>query len=160
MPSPIPLPTNLKSIRGTARPCRLNDKEPRPDKLETLKPPPGLNKDEKKCWRTVSSELQKAGILTKVDVSSLVAYCRSWVGWIEETRIAQDEGSVVKGGLGGPVINPHVRIASEYFKQLLALWREFGMTPSSRTRIRSDTDKPDDDVEAWEKKRKMAREGV
>ena len=67
---------------------------------------------------------------------------------------------MVTGGTGGPIINPHVRIASEYFKQLTTIWREFGMTPSSRTRIHAESDKPEDDYEAWQKKRRMAREGV
>ena len=67
---------------------------------------------------------------------------------------------MVTGGLGGPIINPRVRIANDHFKKLLNLWREFGMTPSSRSRIRAETDKPDDDFDAWQKKRRMAREGV
>ena len=160
MPSPIPLPTNLKSIRGTARPCRLNDKEPRPAKLKTLAPPKELNSEETACWTKTVTDLQSSGIATIVDVKALTAYCKAWCNWIAETRIAEKEGSVVTGGMGGPVINPHIRIANDYFKQLLSLWREFGMTPSSRSRIHAETDKPDDDYEVWQKKRRMAREGV
>ncbi len=160
MPLPIPLPTNLKKLRGTAQPCRMNDKEPRPAKLETLTPPDELSDEEAVCWTKTVTSLQSAGIATIVDVKALTAYCKAWCGWIAETRIAEEEGSVVTGGMGGPVINPHIRIANDYFKQLLALWREFGMTPSSRSRIHAETDKSDDDLEAWQKKRRMAREGV
>lgn len=160
MPSPIPLPTNLKTIRGTARPCRLNDKEPRPDKLKTLEVPKELNDEEAAFWTKNVADLQSSGIVTIVDVKALTAYCKAWYGWLNETRIAKEEGSVVIGGMGGPVINPHIRIANDYFKQLLSLWREFGMTPSSRSRIHAETDKPNDDYEAWQKKRRMAREGV
>ncbi len=160
MASITPLPTNLKVIRGTARPCRLNEKEPKPDKLEKIKPPSLLSKEEKKCWREVVTELQKCGIATTVDKSALVAYCKCWVAWKGELSIIDEEGTVVRGCLGNDVVSPHVRIANENFKQLLSLWREFGMTPSSRSRIHDDTDKPDDDFEAWQKKRRMAREGV
>ena len=160
MPSPIPIPTNLKTMRGTARPCRLNDKEPHPEKLESLAPPEELHDSERECWNNVITGLQNAGIATVVDISALTAYCKAWCGWIAEIKIIEKEGSVVTGGTGGPIINPHVRIANDYFKQMLAIWREFGMTPSARSRIHSETDKPDDDYEAWQKKRRMAREGV
>ena len=164
MASPTPIPTNLKVLRGTARPCRLNEKEPTPKKPEKIKPPSCLSKEEKKCWREIVSELQKCGIATTVDKSALTAYCKCWVAWKNELVIIDEEGTVVAGCMGNKIVSPHVRIASDYFKQLLNLWREFGMTPSSRSRIHANKDEPDDDFEAWQKKqmdkRRMAREGV
>ena len=164
MPSPRPLPTNLKVVRGTAKPCRLNDKEPSPKKLKTIRPPDSLTAAEKKCWRRTVTDLQAAGIITVIDTVALAAYCRAWVGYQSESEMVEEEGSVVTGGMGGPVVSPHFKASSEYFKRLLQLWREFGMTPSSRTRIRAEKEEDDDDYNTWcqkqKEKRRIAREGV
>ena len=164
MPSPRPLPTNLKVLRGTAQPCLINEKEPRPKKLKTISPPAYLTRKEKTCWRKTITDLQKAGIVTTIDVTSLAGYCRAWVGYQKESEIVEKEGTVTKGCLGNPIINPHFRAANDFFKQLLQLWREFGMTPSSRTRIRAEKPEPEDDFEAWhqkqQEKQRIAREGV
>ncbi len=139
------LPTNLKVIRGTAKPCRMNENEPRPEKVVNVKCPANLSTKEKQCWNHLAEQLQKAGILTTIDLNALMTYCKLWVIWQEKTSQADVE------------ITPTV---DRIFKQLLALWREFGMTPSSRTRIRSENQAPEDDFDAWQKKRRMAREGV
>ena len=159
MASPTPLPTNLKVIRGTAQPCRMNHKEPKPKKGK-LKMPTGLNAEEKRHWRQVVRDLEEAGILTLIDVQALRMYCRIYTSWLDANKKLDEYGSIVKGTHGTPIISPYVKLSQKYFDQLLAILREFGMTPSSRSRIHAETDKPDDDFEAWQKKRRMAREGV
>lgn len=164
MPSPRPMPTNLKVLHGTAQPCLINDKEPRPKKLKIIKPPSYLTKEEKQCWRKTIVDLQECGIITDIDMTSFAAYCRAWVGYQKESSIVEKEGSVVTGSKKTPVISPHFKAASDYFKRLLQLWREFGMTPSSRSRIRAEKDDDEDDYDTRCKRQKererIAREGV
>lgn len=159
MASPIPLPTNLKVLRGTAQPCRMNNQEPRPTR-DKVKMPSGLTRDEKKYWRQIAADLEAAGILTRLDVQGLRLYCRVYTGWLDANHKLDEYGPVIKAGNGSPVLSPYVRLSQKYFDQLLAILREFGMTPSSRSRIHASKDQPQDDYEAWQKKRRMAREGV
>ena len=165
MPSPRPMPTNLKVLHGTAQPCLINDKEPSPKKLRTIRPPSYLTKEEKQCWKKTIVDLQAAGIVTTIDVTSLAAYCRAWVGYQKESGIVEEKGSVVQGSKKTPVLSPHFKAANEYFKRLLQLWREFGMTPSSRSKIRAEKDDDDDDdyatrCQRQRERQRIAREGV
>lgn len=158
MASPIPLPTNLKVLRGTAQPCRMNDREPKLPRRK-VKMPPGLNAAEKKHWKGIAADLEEAGILTLLDTQALRLYCRAYTGWLDANQKIDQYGPVIKN-THGPALSPYFRLSDKYFNQLLAILREFGMTPSSRSRIRAETDKPEDDFDAWQKKRRMAREGV
>lgn len=159
MPSPIPLPTNLKVLRGTAQPCRMNDREPKPPK-DNVRMPPGLTREEKRHWKAIAQDLERCGILSVLDVQALRLYCRAYSRWHEANERLDEIGPVINGAQGTPVLSPYFKVSGKYFDQMLALLREFGMTPSSRSRIRAEGDKPDDDFEAWQKKRRMAREGV
>ena len=140
-----PIPTNLKVIRGTAQPCRMNENEPRPEKVADVVCPPELSAKEKKCWNSLAGDLKKAGILTTIDLNALMTYCKLWVIWQDQMSQKDVE------------ITPNV---DRVFKQLLSLWREFGMTPASRSRIRAENAEPEDDFDAWQKKRRIAKEGI
>lgn len=158
MATPHPLPTNLKVLRGTAQPCRMNDKEPKPDTDVSM--PGGLTKEEKQHWQQIAGHLQEAGVLTVMDVQALKLYCRIYAKWHESNEKLDEYGPVIKTKTGHPALSPYFKISQKYLDQLLTILREFGMTPSSRTKIHASSDKPDDDYEAWQKKRRMAREGV
>ena len=99
MPSPIPLPTNLKVLRGTAQPCRMNDKEPKPPKAK-VKMPPGLTKEEKKHWKAIASDLEQSGILSVLDVQALRLYCRAYSRWHEANERLDEIGPVIQGATG------------------------------------------------------------
>ena len=159
MAATTPLPTNLKVLRGTAQPCRLNDREPKPPPAD-ISMPDGLSQAEQQHCQQVSDYLQEAGVLTVMDIQALKLYCRIYVKWQESIGKLDEYGPVIKTKAGNPVLSPYFKISQKYLDQLLAILREFGMTPSSRTRIHAKSDKPDDDYEAWQKKRRMAREGV
>lgn len=159
MAAPIPLPTNLKALRGTLQPCRVNEREPKPPK-GIVKMPKGLTREEKRHWKSVANDLESAGILTVLDVQALRLYCRVYTQWCDANSKLESFGSVIKGSHGTPMLSPYFKVSRTCMEQMLALLREFGMTPSSRTRIRTEKDEPDNDFEVWQKKRKMAREGV
>lgn len=167
-----PLPTNLKVIRGTAQPCRLNEKEPRPVKLQKLTAPKTLSDAARKHWRSVARKLEKCGVLTVMDQDALALYCELYAQWVDANAMVQKKGMVIADAryrhkqsdpgqpVTVPVLSPYFRASLKLADQMKQLLGEFGMTPSSRTRIRSDKDAPDDEFETWQKKRQMAREGV
>ena len=66
---------------------------------------------------------------------------------------------VLKGKRGAPLLSPYVGIASRSMQQLKAWLEQFGMTPSARTRVKTDPGprkpadrfaKYDDALEPWQ----------
>ncbi|MFO7905810.1 MAG: phage terminase small subunit P27 family [Pirellulaceae bacterium] len=107
--------------------------------------PAGLSDKGKAHWKKVSADLKDAGILTNIDVHALAMYCESYARWADANEKIQQYGPVVKTPNGFPAQSPYIQIANKAFDQMRAMLTEFGMTPSSRTKIsRADEDKEDD----------------
>ena len=129
-----PKPTKLKLLTGTAQPCRMNDKEPKP-KSDNIKMPAGLSEKAKKCWRLVAKQLTDAGVLTNLDVHALAMYCEVFTRWQDANEKLAKFGPVIKAPSGFPVQSPYLQISNKSFDQMKSMLVEFGMTPSSRTRV-------------------------
>ena len=163
-----PLPTNLKVIHGTARPHRVNDQEPKPEKVRRPLAPKSLSADARKHWKKIARDLEACGVLTLMDQDALALYCELYAQWVEAGDMIQKKGIVIadprylakETPVTVPIQSPYFMASLKLAEQMKAMLCEFGMTPSSRSRIRADSDKPGDDYEAWQKKRRMAREGV
>jgi P27 family predicted phage terminase small subunit len=141
-----PVPTNLKIFRGNPG-CRpLNKLEP---KGKTQIPPcPKMIKDDveaRKEWRRMSRELKSLGLVTVIDRAALAAYCTLWSRWIDAEAKVREKGSVVRGTHNDPVLNPYLRVAQKALEQMKAMLVEFGMTPSSRSRIAANVVIDDDE---------------
>ena len=156
-----PLPTNMKVLRGTAQPCRMNDGEVKVPK-EAVTMPDGLSDDEKKHWDTVARDLEEVGILTKLDTQALKLYCTLYCTWASAYENLKKYGPVIKDKKGAPCLSPYFKVSMTAMDKMLAFLREFGMTPSSRTRVRVEQGITEggDEFETWMKKRKIAHEGV
>lgn len=129
-----PIPTNLKVLRGTDQPCRINPNEPKP-KADRIRPPFKLSKEARRHWTKLIKQLRDAKIVTEIDAHAAALYCESFATYcdaIEKVRLA---GSVVKGKDGFPVRSPYLVVAERAHQQMRDLLTEFGMTPSSRTRV-------------------------
>jgi len=134
-----PKPTNLKLIEGM-RKDRINYEEPLPS-IGVPKCPPSLVGEAKREWKRLSSELADLGLLTKLDRAALAAYCAAWEKFIDSNKQLKKEGMVTfietKGGKY-PTISPYLSIMTKAAEQMRRFLIEFGMTPSSRSRIRID----------------------
>ncbi len=135
-----PLPTSLKVLKGTDQPCRTNEREPVVGS-ENIEPPIKLSPEAAKHWEKVLKQLSEARIVTDIDSTALAAYCEAFATWSEALKMVRRLGSVVKGERGFPVKSPYLDVADKASKEMRALLTEFGMTPSSRTRIQA-TEKP------------------
>jgi P27 family predicted phage terminase small subunit len=94
----------------------------------------------------MSRELKALGLVTVIDRAALSAYCVLWSRWIDAEAKVREKGFVVRGS-EGPVLNPYLRVAARALEQMKAMLIEFGMTPSSRTRVAANPvveDDPDD----------------
>ncbi len=116
----------------------LNQREPQPPILMELPQPPlPLSSNARREWVRTGGMLLRTGILTELDLSALAAYCVVYGRWVEA------EGDVRRRGVMVPakprsknlVQNPFLAIANKALQQMLRLLAEFGLTPSTRTRI-------------------------
>lgn len=135
-----PKPTALKQLNGNPGKRPLNRKEPKFSGTPTC--PKHLDKAARAEWKRVSDELSATGLLTTVDRAALAAYCAAWSRWVDAETNIQKFGTVIKSPKSGfPIQNPYVGIANTALDQMRKFAVEFGMTPSSRSRI-SVTDGP------------------
>lgn len=144
-----PKPTALKLLTGADKkhPERLNDREPR---LEPGLPPAPreLTPRAKREWRRLGRLLLAANIPTELDALALGALCQSYARWIEAQEAIARTGLLVRGDKGIPRINPLLAISRDCQAEYTRLLTEFGMTPSSRSRIRVEKAEEVDEFEA------------
>lgn len=130
---PPPKPSAQKKLEGTYRKDRAARNEMRP----TLGEPPvpkGLKGAALAEWRVVAPELARLGVLAIIDGGRLADYCRAHALAIRAAAKAEQEGEVVET-YRGPVRSPWQAIAQEARAQARLLAAEFGLTPSSRSRV-------------------------
>lgn len=131
------LPTKFHVLNGTDRPCRRNDNEPVPDEYSDIpKPPAHLSKTAKKEWKRMSKILHSSGLLTQLDFSQFAIYCQAWGRWVDAEKKISETNMVVKTANGNPINNPYMNIANTAMRDCHKFLSEFGMTPSSRTKIK------------------------
>ncbi len=84
--------------------------------------------------------LADAGIVTRIDRDALASYCELFTRWVDANQRIREHGIIVKGKDGIPAQSPYFRISAITFDQMKSLLVEFGMTPSSRARVKSTKD--------------------
>lgn len=88
-----------------------------------------------KHWPLVAGQLRDAGLLTVIDAPALALYCEAFARWKDANDKVVQLGAVVKAPSGFPIQSPFLAIANKAHEQMVKLLAEFGMTPSSRTRV-------------------------
>lgn len=127
-------PTALKVLEGNPGKRPINQKEPKP-KPVAPKCPAHLNPRAKKEWRRIAVDLEPLGLLTQVDRAALAAYCVAYSRWVEAEDMIRKHGMLVKSPNGYPMQSPYLAIANKAVEQMKGFLTEFGMTPSSRSRL-------------------------
>lgn len=138
-----PKPTALKLVAGNPGKRAANKQEPDPTYLQDLTPPAWLPAPAAAVWSEIAKPLADAKLLTEVDVPMLAMACvsisqyRYAVGRVGDALVKSkveknDEGELVEVG---EHINPWAMIQSMSFKQAMVVLREFGMSPSARSRV-------------------------
>jgi len=154
MPGPKPKPDELKLLEGVqnVHPNRINNNRPKP-KATIPTCPPHLTKMAKAEWKRICPELESLGLLTKLDRAALAAYCQAYGRWAQAEKKLIDLGNMAPDKMaylykttnGNLIINPLLSVANKAMEQMHKFLTEFGMTPSSRTRISvNPKDEPDE----------------
>jgi P27 family predicted phage terminase small subunit len=129
-----PTPTVLKLLRGNPGKRRINAEEPScaPAPLE---PPAWLEGEARTKWTEMAPQLLDAGLLAQIDTDALAAYCLAYADWREALNQLKTYGKVVAAPSGYPMPSPWVAIEKQARADMARAQTEFGMTPSSRTRV-------------------------
>ena len=129
-----PKPTRMKVVQGTFRKDRANPGEPKP-KRQLPPCPDFLKGTARQEYFRIGRKLERIGVLTEIDDLALIGLCQSWAEYLEATEQASKTGMLVKSPSGYPIFNPYVTLANQALKRVKSFLTEFGMTPSSRTRV-------------------------
>jgi P27 family predicted phage terminase small subunit len=145
MPSPKPVPTEIKRLRGNPGKRRLpkEGEEPHPDLVAELpEPPEWLGVFGVAEWERVGPVLVGQRLLTDADLMAFAAYCANVDLMIESMQDIEKNGHTIAGARG-EVRNPALASFAQAVTALRALATEFGMTPSSRGRMKLTDDEGD-----------------
>jgi P27 family predicted phage terminase small subunit len=132
-----PVPTKLKILNGNPGKRPLNDKEPLPPAEIIPNCPAHIQGEARKEWKRFVKILHNIGLLTIIDRSLFAAYCQSWGQWVELSEKVAQTGFLIKGKDGVPQVNPYVRLMEAAKSSMQKALSELGMTPTSRTRIKT-----------------------
>lgn len=111
---------------------------PEPELSEEMPLPPTEvleDKDSLEEWNRIVPDLYQAGLIKEIDRSALTQYCCAYSEWITALRSIR-RTRLIKKKDGTLMLNPAFKIMREAATVMTKLLSEFGMTPSSRARLR------------------------
>lgn len=138
-----PKPTALKLIEGNKGKRRLNKQEPDPAYLNNLAAPAWLPPGAKVVWDEVVPDLRAARMLSTVDVPMLAKGCVAIAQYRLATaklgdHLVLDGATTEENGkptMKAAQLNQWMVAQSMAFKQAMAVFMQFGMSPAARTRL-------------------------
>ena len=133
-----PKPTAVKVLEGNPGKRELNTFEPVPKKTSLPKCPDWLEEEARNEWHRLAKNLFELGLLTDLDVQAFASYCQAYARWREAEEFITQHGSLIKTKSGYWQQVPQVSIAHQNQKIMMQAAAEFGLTPSSRSRIIAD----------------------
>jgi len=131
-------PTAMKMIQGTNRPARANPAEPM---LEASLPdmPAWLPDKAKTCWKELGQLLLGMRVITIADRKCLELLCDAYSEYRDCRKFITDNGYTYKTvtASGDEMHRPYPQVAmvQNAWKRVLDGLREFGLSPSSRSKV-------------------------
>lgn len=134
MSGPPPKPTQLKRLEGNPGKRPLNENEPQP---KTSRPtcPAILTGPAKTEWKRIVPELEELGLLSELDRAALAMYCIAWGQVVTLGKMLKDQSPIIRTPNGAVIDNPLISQRDRAMKLAHKFLTEFGMTPSSRSRV-------------------------
>jgi P27 family predicted phage terminase small subunit len=125
----------------------LNDREPIPPS-ELPECPEHLQDVARAEWFRICAALKTMDLLTSADHALLEAYCITYARWLDAEANLKKYGTIVKSpNKGFPMTSPYLHVANSALEQLRKLAVEFGLSPSSRSRIRIGDERANNDLD-------------
>lgn len=129
-----PKPTAVKELGGNPGKRKLNKNEPKPD-VEIPPCPAHLTGVAKEEWERVTQLLRSMGVIAEIDRAVLAAYCSAYKDYVNAEKALEEEGDIIFYESGNAAQNPRVGIKNKAIEKMVKIAAEFGMTPSSRSRL-------------------------
>jgi len=134
------LPTEIKRQRGTLRDDRMNPNEPQ-SPLNIPPVPTWLSEDGQKSFFELSIMLHDMSVLTQADELSLTLLCDAYGDYKQAKEVINTLGPTQdvtsREGHTKSIQRPEVLIANQAFTRVFQLLKEFGLTPSSRAKVKT-----------------------
>lgn len=132
-----PKPTKIKELEGNPGRRPLNDREPKPELADSRVPRGRLDAEGRRLWKILAEPLARNGILTELDLPALEMLCHHF-SIARSGKLESDRTGVTSTGARGKVKNPATSVFEQNSKLFIRYAAEFGLTPSSRVRIKVD----------------------
>lgn len=126
-------PPRLRILAGTGRGDRQRE-APKPLPVAP-KCPSWLSRGAKREWRRVGPELERLGLLTRLDSAAFALFCQALADVERITSIINGEGDVIAGHRGIERKHPLLPRLAQTQEVVRRFAVEFGMTPASRSRL-------------------------
>ncbi|MBI2855089.1 MAG: phage terminase small subunit P27 family [Chloroflexi bacterium] len=130
---PAPKPDRIRVLEGNPSKRPLRGDSPRPKGIPTC--PSWLSPEAKQEWRRVAPELARLGLLTRLDRTALACYCTCYSWWRSAQETICSQGALYVTSKGQLRTRPEVEIAKQAAESMRDFAAEFGLTPTSRSRL-------------------------
>lgn len=131
---PAPKPTAIKKLEGNPGKRKLNDNEPVPPSGRPICPD-HLDDVARKEWSRLEIILTGMRVLTEADYIALGNLCQAYSIIQKAQRQLNKDGLLIVSKTGYAQQSPLLGIITAQTTIVNTLLREFGLTPSSRTRL-------------------------
>jgi len=132
-------PTAQLKIHGTFRRDRRYDDEPMPE-VGIPERPKFLKGPARKEWDRITPILLEMRCITDADMAMIAAYCFEWGLYATLAKKVKYVDLIVTTINGNEILNPLYNARNRALKNFKELASEFGLSPSSRTRIKATTE--------------------
>ena len=131
---PAPKPTALVLLEGNPGKRPINRAEPKP-RMKSPPCPAHLDDYAKGEWKRLVRILRGMKVLTEADYIALASLCQAYSRLVKAEGKLSEAGMLYKTPSGYVQQSPLLAIINTSNETISRLCREFGLTPSSRTRI-------------------------
>ena len=129
-----PKPTAVKIAEGNPGKRRINGREPKPP-ASLPDCPSHLSDTAKLEWDRIAVSLNKVGLLTQVDRSTMAGYCQCYGRWVEAELKLAETPAILRMPSGYIQQSPWLTIANKQLELMARYMAELGLTPASRSRL-------------------------
>ena len=138
-------PTRILQLRGTHRKDRHGNPadEIQVAPLKELPPAPGfLTEVALYEWERVGQQLVAMELLSEVDMGAFTLYCLNVARVVSCEKVLNEKGLTILTPAGFEQARPEVSIARQCGAEVRKFCQEFGMSPSSRAKLRTPAKPP------------------
>lgn len=150
------LPNEIKAAQGTLQACRVKKDLIKPTIELNTQSPEELNEWGANLYNQLTTEYNKIGLISVLDVGSLFLLCNEFGTYCEADDLVKAKGLEVQTEIidkdGDPTgrykieTNPMLKVRNDALKNYKSLCTEFGLTPVSRSTISAPQKKETDEI--------------